>query len=146
MDKVLDHVDGLTDDERAVYAQGRDGRWHLHPELAALVDEHEAKLAERQRREDFLAAKLDDLRSRDAYRRELTAAGIDRRLLGAAEALLRERGTVDEDGYARTEHGPLPVGHVVSQFLASPEGEAFQPKPATVGPFSAELRRLRAIH
>lgn len=146
MERVLDHVDALTDDEREAYVQGSDGRWHLDHDIAALIDEHEAALAELRADTEQLRAKVSTLGSRHAYRRELTQAGTNPRLIEAACALLLERGAVDDDGYVETEHGPLPVSHVVSSFLASDEGSAFAPAKPTAGTFSAELARLRSLH
>lgn len=111
-----------------------------------LIDGHEGGLAEFRQKSERLRAKASRLGSRQACRRELVAVGINPRLLEAATALLLERGALDGDGYCETAHGLLPVGYFVSQFLASPRGEALQPKATMAGPFSAELARLNALH
>lgn len=151
MEKTLDHLDGLTDDEREVYTQGGDGRWHLHPDLAALVDEHAATLAALEEREKHLQATATRLAGRQAYRAALEAAGINGKLTEAATVLLMERAPVvlGDDGradLAETEHGLLPVSSVVASFLGSEEGEGFAPKPKTTGPYATEIARLRSLH
>lgn len=155
MQRTVPTLEGLTEQEAAVYLPEPNGGFRLHPELVDLLDRQDADLAAADARIVRLTAQIERETADKEIRAALAAAGVNPALRTAVVALFQEQMRVEVRGdpgnrvaSVVTPYGPVSVASAVDAWLTGPEGDAYRGKPKVTadGHLTQAMRALRTVH